>query len=98
MTNGISWVPIATAPPLLLLPTYRRTLVASHPVVGLDSPVRWPAARCSRMRSEEHTSELQSRGHLVCRLLLEKKKTFLFSSVCVDFARCVLRPLLLRVV
>src|SRR5690625_6713895 len=29
---------------------------------------------CSR--SEEHTSELQSRGHLVCRLPLEKKKTF----------------------
>src|SRR5690625_4411153 len=28
-----------------------------------------------RARSEEHTSELQSRGHLVCRLLLEKKKT-----------------------
>src|SRR5690625_5664922 len=27
----------------------------------------------SRVRSEEHTSELQSRGHLVCRLLLEKK-------------------------
>src|SRR5690625_6662047 len=27
-----------------------------------------------QMRSEEHTSELQSRGHLVCRLLLEKKK------------------------
>src|SRR5437660_6236603 len=27
-----------------------------------------------RYRSEEHTSELQSRGHLVCRLLLEKKK------------------------
>src|SRR5207253_7412423 len=30
---------------------------------------RWPCRR-----SEEHTSELQSRGHLVCRLLLEKKK------------------------
>src|SRR2546422_6831489 len=30
--------------------------------------------RCGR-RSEEHTSELQSRLHLVCRLLLEKKKT-----------------------
>src|SRR5439155_6738829 len=30
------------------------------------------SARCRR--SEEHTSELQSRGHLVCRLLLEKKK------------------------
>src|SRR5439155_6756004 len=27
-----------------------------------------------RDKSEEHTSELQSRGHLVCRLLLEKKK------------------------
>src|SRR5690625_5909973 len=27
------------------------------------------------LRSEEHTSELQSRGHLVCRLLLEKKNT-----------------------
>src|SRR3989442_4101286 len=27
------------------------------------------------LRSEEHTSELQSRPHLVCRLLLEKKKT-----------------------
>src|SRR6266702_6427430 len=27
-----------------------------------------------RRRSEEHTSELQSRGHIVCRLLLEKKK------------------------
>src|SRR2546429_7238117 len=29
---------------------------------------------CVSMRSEEHTSELQSRLHLVCRLLLEKKK------------------------
>src|SRR5437660_5154609 len=29
--------------------------------------------RCHGCRSEEHTSELQSRGHLVCRLLLEKK-------------------------
>src|SRR5439155_21341806 len=30
--------------------------------------------RPTESRSEEHTSELQSRGHLVCRLLLEKKK------------------------
>src|SRR5690625_7075201 len=48
-------------------------------------------AKCTRMldlihqgkdlhRSEEHTSELQSRGHLVCRLLLEKKKF----SKCID--------------
>src|SRR5690625_6647064 len=35
--------------------------------------VRPPAAP-KIVRSEEHTSELQSRGHLVCRLLLEKKK------------------------
>src|SRR5207253_2897063 len=34
-------------------------------------PARAPDRR--RARSEEHTSELQSRGHLVCRLLLEKK-------------------------
>src|SRR5436305_11040021 len=31
---------------------------------------------CDQVRSEEHTSELQSRPHLVCRLLLEKKKKF----------------------
>src|SRR5690625_5578322 len=36
--------------------------------VGLSDPV------VPHGRSEEHTSELQSRGHLVCRLLLEKKK------------------------
>src|SRR5258705_6278988 len=35
----------------------------------------WPMRRCAtRGRSEEHTSELQSLRHLVCRLLLEKKK------------------------
>src|SRR5207253_6630440 len=33
-----------------------------------------PAYQQLHLRSEEHTSELQSRGHLVCRLLLEKKK------------------------
>src|SRR5690625_7621724 len=37
---------------------------------------RWPVSHLpdGSERSEEHTSELQSRGHLVCRLLLEKKK------------------------
>src|SRR5690625_6613123 len=37
----------------------------------------WAIGECASydgVRSEEHTSELQSRGHLVCRLLLEKKK------------------------
>src|SRR5439155_16752560 len=33
-----------------------------------------PRGQPSAARSEEHTSEFQSRGHLVCRLLLEKKK------------------------
>src|SRR3712207_8017490 len=33
------------------------------------------------LRSEEHTSELQSRQYLVCRLLLEKKKKFLYRSM-----------------
>src|SRR2546423_2526218 len=33
-----------------------------------------PTRPCSRRRSEEHTSELQSLAYLVCRLLLEKKK------------------------
>src|SRR5690554_7030228 len=37
---------------------------------GLAKGMSW-----QHMRSEEHTSELQSRPHLVCRLLLEKKKT-----------------------
>src|SRR3712207_7620599 len=37
-------------------------------------------AELMRRRSEEHTSELQSRQYLVCRLLLEKKKTRLSSA------------------
>src|SRR5439155_17025403 len=36
-----------------------------------------PCSTSGRSRSEEHTSELQSRGHLVCRLLLEKKKKYI---------------------
>src|SRR3712207_7079540 len=35
----------------------------------------WDLPHGNRIRSEEHTSELQSRQYLVCRLLLEKKKT-----------------------
>src|SRR5437870_10758958 len=39
-------------------------------------------------RSEEHTSELQSRGHLVCRLLLEKKNTNMVAQHIVNNSRC----------
>src|SRR3712207_7879782 len=46
----------------------------ARPAVGraLDAP----GVSGDRQRSEEHTSELQSRQYLVCRLLLEKKKNF----------------------
>src|SRR2546421_5692181 len=39
-----------------------------------SSACDWSSDVCSSDRSEEHTSELQSRSDLVCRLLLEKKK------------------------
>src|SRR5436305_10143492 len=43
--------------------------------VGQNLKVVWRLRQHARpVRSEEHTSELQSRPHLVCRLLLEKKK------------------------
>src|SRR5258705_9059412 len=55
------------------------------PVVPLSRP---------RNRSEEHTSELQSLRHLVCRLLLEKKKkTFRRSSLALMKARPLTRDL-----
>src|SRR3712207_6944544 len=38
------------------------------------------AARAHALRSEEHTSELQSRQYLVCRLLLEKNKPYFYLS------------------
>src|SRR5690625_6850084 len=53
--------------------------------------------RHCRLRSEEHTSELQSRGHLVCRLLLEKKKNnhvtkrdFMFYTKIIYNKRCTM--------
>src|SRR5262245_64569013 len=50
-------------------------LAGRHPALYqlLPAPDRRPD-RARRQRSEEHTSELQSLRHLVCRLLLEKKK------------------------
>src|SRR5258707_13323990 len=41
-------------------------------------------ARPMRIRSEEHTSELQSRQYLVCRLLLEKKKKHVMLTILRD--------------
>src|SRR6266487_6092336 len=57
--------PRSTLFPYTTLSRSRRTKV---PPRGCSRAPSWP------MRSEEHTSELQSPVHLVCRLLLEKKK------------------------
>src|SRR2546429_3064813 len=58
------------------------TLFRSY--VSATANSRAPSTICSPLspdgRSEEHTSELQSRLHLVCRLLLEKKKQFKSST------------------
>src|SRR5439155_2416570 len=52
-----------------------RTQLGGLPHSGLGDEARDVLrGRHVEGRSEEHTSELQSRGHLVCRLLLEKKK------------------------
>src|SRR5438876_7342757 len=52
-----------------------------HPVAG-DAVY---GGRRREPRSEEHTSELQSPVHLVCRLLLEKKKSILSSQITFTF-------------
>src|SRR2546422_8630882 len=61
--NAVEAVPI---------PALRARAVFEIAVVNIFLPVR--EAFLELLRSEEHTSELQSRLHLVCRLLLEKKK------------------------
>src|SRR5437870_1819823 len=72
--DGLSVTAVSRQVPPLLPPLCERakakgwsvghTFVIRHCRVGI----------LNEIRSEEHTSELQSRGHLVCRLLLEKKK------------------------
>src|SRR2546429_804626 len=57
---------------------------------GLDHLYRAIVAhRAGLPRSEEHTSELQSRLHLVCRLLLEKKKTTSHLRYHHDIVNCI---------
>src|SRR2546422_5491322 len=59
-----------------LVPDAFQRLLAEDQLVGYRYDGFWQP-----MRSEEHTSELQSRLHLVCRLLLEKKKSTKAESV-----------------
>src|SRR6266496_3833751 len=61
-------------PPRSTLFPYTTLFRSAHASSGeTPAPVQ-PQNRCGLGRSEEHTSELQSRRDLVCRLLLEKKK------------------------
>src|SRR3712207_7409246 len=63
----LAWVRVTIGAALLLALAWRTgTLRATRGMLG------WVAVYA--LRSEEHTSELQSRQYLVCRLLLEKKK------------------------
>src|ERR1039458_7371609 len=73
---GTSLVSPATGPPVLALRSNRGKLL-----LEISMRMRWPLRNTLPVtpastvtRSEEHTSELQSLRHLVCRLLLEKKK------------------------
>src|SRR5690554_7787576 len=54
-------------------------LVSASVAADVAGKVELHETRMVDGRSEEHTSELQSRPHLVCRLLLEKKKTLKFA-------------------
>src|SRR3712207_8543098 len=65
-----SW--LSTIPALGCGFLLRRTLIRSRMAACTRAHVFRPS---ETLRSEEHTSELQSRQYLVCRLLLEKKKT-----------------------
>src|SRR5690348_17983309 len=56
------------------LPRRLRALAAGRAALHVVTPSLVNAKGTSCARSEEHTSELQSPVHLVCRLLLEKKK------------------------
>src|SRR2546429_7171014 len=65
---------LGTVPWVALTGTGAVALTAFAIIHGNDAPAKI-AEILDLTRSEEHTSELQSRLHLVCRLLLEKKKT-----------------------
>src|SRR2546422_4563427 len=62
------------ARPAARVATFGASLTAARLSRRRSSSMALPEASNPRTRSEEHTSELQSRLHLVCRLLLEKKK------------------------
>src|SRR5229473_3834353 len=54
--------------------TLFRSACGEWPAPSITASLECATSVCARVRSEEHTSELQSLAYLVCRLLLEKKK------------------------
>src|SRR3712207_7976197 len=70
---SIHWAPLIFASPLLLL-TVGASILQAALGAAHASFADAARSRITQLRSEEHTSELQSRQYLVCRLLLEKKK------------------------
>ena len=74
-TTEIYTLSLHDALPICGLPLDRRCVAAPFvDVVFFGFGFLFIMLMCLHVRSEEHTSELQSRLHLVCRLLLEKKK------------------------
>src|SRR5262245_63054565 len=72
--------PIIRPPPRSTLFPYTTLFRSSLRAWTWRSCGRARRSRTTRSRSEEHTSELQSLRHLVCRLLLEKKNIFLYRN------------------
>src|SRR5258707_5819779 len=72
----------ASARAKLALPCLARRCGSATTRSQSGSAAASPPPDCERVRSEEHTSELQSRQYLVCRLLLEKKNTNKIARVC----------------
>src|SRR2546429_6484385 len=68
-----------------------RVTAQEHVDAGASALQRMRQPDDGVVRSEEHTSELQSRLHLVCRLLLEKKKKYHLPT-----CQCTLRPSKMR--
>src|SRR5436305_14782081 len=70
-------LPICVTRTCHLAATREDRAVAAPAVITRDRIEQHRVVQYDHGRSEEHTSELQSRPHLVCRLLLEKKKKFI---------------------
>src|SRR2546427_10970579 len=77
-TTEIYTLSLHDALPILVLvisqPQGRPLILSAATSAPVSTPMT-PGAALAASRSEEHTSELQSQSNLVCRLLLEKKKT-----------------------